>query len=154
VVKEAQAGAVPPVAIRGGLLEAKTLDMYKPVYDGVVELTTATGPKKALKFRMDKAVNTPFSLTIDEAGSATTVITSDKLTTAMSTEPLGRSKVEFYTTKFVGKLFGIPLVFTPELPPPFIPPLEPITFTDVRIDLAFVSCDKLTAEPLSIVEKP
>jgi hypothetical protein len=92
---------------------------------------------------MSKSVTEPFSLTIAEAGGHTTVIRSKKLTTA--------DNVKFYTPRFTGKLFGIfPVVFTPETPPPLTLPW--LYFSDVKINLAFVSCDTLTAAPLHVTE--
>jgi hypothetical protein len=59
--------------------------------------------------------------------------------------------VRFYTPKFQGKLFGlIPVTFTPESPPPLTLPV--LWFTDVKIQLAFVRCDTLTADPLDVRE--
>jgi hypothetical protein len=132
---------VPTVAVRPGVLETKSLTMYDSTYDGVVTLRTAKGPVEALKFSMRRAVNKPFSLTVPEAGGRDTVITSRELATD--------GDVRFYTPKFVGKLFGlIPVTFTPESPPPLTLPV--LWFTDVTIDLAFVRCDTLTADPLDV----
>jgi uncharacterized protein DUF6114 len=143
VFKQAAPGGVPPVSIHGGLLEGKSLNMYQSTYDGTVDLRTADGPIKVLKFSMDKSVTEPFSLTMDEPGGYQTVIKSKKLTTDKN--------VEFYTPRFEGKLFGlIPVVFSPQSPPPLTLPW--LYFSDVKINLAFVSCDTLTAEPLSVTE--
>ena len=145
VYKEASADDVPQVSLRGGLLETDSLTMYNSTYDGVVDLPTANGPLPALKFSMTKAVNKPFKLTIAEPGEHTTLIESDELIT--------EGDVRFYTPRFRGNLFGvIPVTFTPETPPPLTLPV--LWFTNVRIDLAFVRCDTLTADPLSVVEKP
>jgi hypothetical protein len=125
-------------------MEVDSLTMYNSTYDGVVKMPTAKGSFDALKFSMDKAVNKPFTLTIDEPGNATTVIKSNELVTD--------GKVRFYTPEFKGKLFGvIPVTFTPESPPPLTLPV--LWFTDVTIKLAFVRCDTLTADPLDIREK-
>ena len=105
---------------------------------------TAEGTVKALKFSMDKAVNKPFKLTIAERGGATTLIESNELIT--------EGNVRFYTPSFKGKLFGlIPVTFTPDSPPPLT--LPKLWFTDVTINLAFVRCDTLTADPLKLSEK-
>ena len=93
---------------------------------------------------MDKSVTKPFSLTMGEPGGHTTLIKSGELTTD--------GNVRFYTPRFEGKLFGvIPVVFTPDSPPPLTLPV--LWFTDVKINLAFVRCDTLTADPLRINEK-
>ena len=144
VFKVAGPDDVPRVSIKGGLLEADKLTMYDSTYDGTIDLETANGTMKALKFSMDKAVNDAFSLTIPEAGGHTTLIKSKELITDKN--------VKFYTPNFQGKLFGlIPVTFTPESPPPLTLPV--LWFTDVKINLAFVRCDTLTAKPIAITEK-
>jgi hypothetical protein len=117
--------------------------MYDSTYDGVTTLTTATGTIRALKFSMSKSTNKPFKLTVPETGGHTTLIKSNELTIS--------GDVRFYTPRFEGKLFGlIPVVFTPESPPPLTLPV--LWFTDVKIDLAFVRADTLHADPLNITE--
>ena len=58
--------------------------------------------------------------------------------------------MNFYAAEFSGKLLGIPVTLKPDLPfPDGIPitiPIE-ITFTDVKIQLAFIECDRLTVNP-------
>jgi hypothetical protein len=144
VFKKAGPDDVPLVSVKGSTLETASLTMYNSSYDGVIKLDTAKGKVEALKFSMDKAVNEPFKLTIPEAGGHDTVIESKKLTTD--------GKVRFYTPEFKGKLFGvIPVTFTPESPPPLTLPV--LWFTDVKINLAFVRCDTLTADPLRITPR-
>jgi hypothetical protein len=139
----AEPGAIPRAGVKPGILKTRSLTMYNSTYEGVVDVPTANGPVKSLFFSMDKAVNKPFSLEIAEAGGATTMIRSGELTTD--------GNVEFYSPRFVGKLFGlIPVTFTPEQPPPLTLPV--LWFTDVTIDLAYVQCDVLTAKPISISE--
>ena len=141
---EAGNDGLVPVAAKAGLLETDSLTMYDSTYDGVVELPTKSGTTiRSLKFSMTKAVNKPFSLTIDEPNGHQTVITSDELTVS--------SNVKFYTSRFEGKLFGlIPVVFTPDSPPPLTLPV--LWFTDVKIQLNLVRCDTLTGKPLKINE--
>jgi hypothetical protein len=142
--KRASPRGVPAVAVRGALLEGRSLQMYDSRYDGTVALPTAGGPLRTLKFSMSKSVTKPFSLTVPEPVGHTTVIHSDALTTA--------GNVTFYTPDFRGKLFGvIPVTFTPDSPPPLTLPY--LWFTDVRITLAYVSCDRLTADPLALSER-
>ncbi|MFC3385173.1 hypothetical protein ACFOHP_24990, partial [Couchioplanes caeruleus subsp. azureus] len=144
VFKVAGPDDVPTVSMRGGTLESKSLTMYNSSYDGVIDLPTAEGTLKALKFSMKKTVTKPFQLTVPEQGTASTVINSDELIT--------EGNVRFYTPRFQGKLFGlIPVTFTPDKPPPLTLPI--LWFTDVKIQLAFVRCDTLTAEPLKLTEK-
>lgn len=134
---------LPRVAVKPGTMKVGSLTMYNSSYEGVAELPTRDGTIRALSFVMDKAVNKPFSLQIDEPGDATTLIKSNELITD--------GNVEFYTPKMSGKLFGlIPVTFTPEQPPPLTLPV--LWFTDVTIDLAYVQCDVLTAEPIAITE--
>ncbi|GIF07953.1 DUF6114 domain-containing protein [Actinoplanes siamensis] len=136
-------GAVPKSAIKPGIMKVDSLTMYNSTYEGVADVPTQNGVLKSLQFNMEKAVNRPFSLTIDEPGDAVTTIRSSVLTTT--------GNVRFYTPKMTGNLFGvIPVTFTPEQPPPLTLPI--LWFTNVTIDLAFVSCDTLTAEPLQVVE--
>jgi outer membrane biosynthesis protein TonB len=145
VYREAGAGDVPTVSVRGGTLETDRLDMTNSIYEGTTELQTAEGPLTVLKFSMDKAENVPFSLTIPEREGRTTLILSDKLITD--------GNVRFYTRRFEGKLYGlVPVTFTPEQPPPLT--LPTMWFTDVTINLDFVYSDVLTADPLKITEKP
>ncbi|GAA0456945.1 hypothetical protein Aca07nite_51340 [Actinoplanes capillaceus] len=140
----AEDGGIPLAAAKPGVVKAASVTMYNSSYDGVAEVPTANGPVRSLKFTMDKVVNTPFSLTIDEPGDATTIIESGEL--------ILDGDVEFYSPTFKGKLFGlIPVTFTPEQPPPLTLPV--LWFTDVTLDLAYVKSNALTAEPLDINEK-
>jgi hypothetical protein len=144
VFKEASPDDVPMVSAQHGVMEGDSLTMYDSTYDGVIEVPTARGPIKVLKFSMRKSVTEPFALTIPEAGGHTTLIRSNALTVD--------GNVRFYTPRFTGKLFGlIPVEFTPESPPPLTLPV--LWFTDIRIDLAFVRSDVLTADPLDIRER-
>ena len=140
--KVAGADDIPTVAQKPGVMEVDSLTLYNSTYDGVVDMPTdGGGSYKALKFSMDKAVNKPFKLTIDEKAGNQTVITSKELTTT--------GTVRFYTTSLKGNLFGlIPVTFTPDRPPPLTLPV--LWFTDVTIQLSFVRCDTLTGDPLKI----
>ncbi|TDO42511.1 DUF6114 domain-containing protein [Paractinoplanes brasiliensis] len=139
--RTASADDIPRVAATPGVMKVDSLTMYDSTYDGVVDMPTAKGTFKALKFSMDKAVNKPFTLTMDEPGRAQTVIKSNELVTD--------GDVKFYTPEFKGNLFGlIPVTFTPESPPPLTLPV--LWFTKVTIKLAYVRCDTLTADPLNI----
>jgi hypothetical protein len=141
--KEATAGGVPRVAVTPGVMEGDELTMYDSTYDGVADIPTATGTMRVLKFSMRKSVTTPFTLTIPEPDGRTTLIESGQLTTT--------GNVRFYTPRFEGKLFGlIPVTFTPDQPPPLT--LPKLTFTDIKIQLAFVRSDTLTGKPLKITE--
>jgi hypothetical protein len=131
----------PLVAATQAVLTIGSLTMYNSTYDGVVDLPTRTGTVHSLKFSMSKGVNKPFQLKVREPSGKNTVITSTELTID--------GNVKFYTPKFVGKLSGlIPVTFTPDSPPP--PTLPVLWFTDVTVDLAFLTCDTLTAPGLHI----
>jgi hypothetical protein len=135
---------IPRAGAKPGVVKAASVTMYNSSYDGVAEVPTGNGPIRSLKFTMDKVVNKPFTLTIDEPGDATTVIESGEL--------ILDGNVEFYSPTFKGKLFGlIPVTFTPESPPPLTLPV--LWFTDVTLDLAYVRSDVLTAKPLDIAEE-
>ncbi|MEU4162333.1 DUF6114 domain-containing protein [Actinoplanes sp. NPDC026670] len=139
----ADEGGIPRAGAKPGVVKAASITMYNSSYDGVADVPTGDGVIKALKFTMDKVVNKPFSLTIDEPGDAVTVIESGELVLD--------GNVQFYSPTFKGKLFGlIPVTFTPEQPPPLTLPV--LWFTDVTLDLAYVSSDVLTAKPLDIEE--
>jgi uncharacterized protein DUF6114 len=142
---KASGNGVPLIAAKPGLLETDSLTMLDATYDGVVNLPTGAGTSaRVLKFSMGSAENKPFRLTINEASGAQTVITSNDLTTS--------GNVKFYTERFQGNLFGvIPVVFTPDQPPPLTVAI--MWFTDVKIQLNYVQCDKLTGFPLHISEK-
>lgn len=142
--KVASADDIPPVAAKPGKMEVDSLVMTNLSYDGVVDMPKVGGGTfKALKFSMDSAANKPFKLTVDEPNGTQTKITSADLTVS--------GEVRFYTTEFKGKLAGIiPVDFTPDSPPPFIPPIIPIPFTDAEVQLAFVRSNKLTGDPLRV----
>ncbi|MGW4947555.1 DUF6114 domain-containing protein [Actinoplanes sp. NPDC004185] len=143
VFKDAAGDDTPQVSLKPGLMETSSLTMYDPTYDGVAKLTTATGTVRALKFSMRKAVNKPFRLTVTGPGH---VARKD------STELVAEGDVRFYTTRFQGKLFGvIPVTFTPDAPPPLTLPI--LWFTDAKIDLALVQCDKMTVADLVQTDK-
>lgn len=139
--RAARAPGQPTAALRPALLTTPSLTMDDSVYDGVVDLPTAAGPLRVLRFTMDKAVNTPFRLQVAEQGDNRTVVTSTELTT--------EGDVVFFTPRMEGKLFGLfPVTFTPASPPPLT--LPKLWFTDVSIDLAFINCRTLTAKTMKI----
>ncbi|MEU5965469.1 DUF6114 domain-containing protein [Micromonospora parva] len=111
-------------------------------FDGTTELQTEKGSLKVLKFSMREAVTDDFLLVADGPDGRTQRYKTDRLTV--------RGDVAFYSTRFVGKLLGIKLTLTPDLPlPDGIPVTLPIsiTFSDPVIDLAYVISDTLTARP-------
>lgn len=123
--------AAPAVATAAGpvAFSAASMAMTGLAYGGVVEVPTASGPVRALRFTMD-------TLTIDR-----TRLVAPGLSLR---NPRGAATltggVELYTTSISGLLFGaIPVLFTPRLPPPFIPPSA--TFTLARATIWFLRAD-------------
>ncbi|MEH0824826.1 MULTISPECIES: DUF6114 domain-containing protein [unclassified Micromonospora] len=132
----------PKVAQRPSKLTGSKVTMTKLRFEGIVDLPTANGTLKALKFGMSKAVTDDFKLVADGPAGRSQQYVTDRLTV--------QGDVEFYATRFVGRLLGIKITLTPDLPFPNGIPITspiPITFTDPVIDLAFVECDTLTARP-------
>lgn len=88
------------------------------------------------------AVTEDFLLRADGPAGRNQRYATDRLTVS--------GDVAFYATRFVGRLLGIKITLTPELPLPDGLPVTspiPITFTDPVIDLAYVTSDTLTARP-------
>ncbi|MER7460258.1 DUF6114 domain-containing protein [Micromonospora sp. NPDC126480] len=111
-------------------------------FEGIVDLPTAVGTLKALKFSMARAVTDDFLLRVPGPAGRTMSFATGQLTV--------RGNVDFYATRFSGKLLGIRLTLTPDLPFPDGLPITspiPISFTDPEMDLAFVTSDTLTAKP-------
>ncbi|MEV4724221.1 DUF6114 domain-containing protein [Micromonospora humida] len=132
----------PRVARQPSKLTGTRVTMTGLRFEGIVDLPTSDGTLKALKFSMSRAVTADFSLVADGPAGRHQRYVTDELTV--------RGDVAFYATRFVGKLLGITVTLTPDLPfPDGIPVTSPIpiTFTDPAIDLAFVDSDTLTARP-------
>lgn len=123
-------------------LTGSKVTMTKLRFEGIVDLPTAEGTLKTLKFSMVKAVTDDFLLRVPGPADRTMRFAANELTI--------RGSVDFYTTRFAGRFLGIKIVLTPDLPLPDGIPLPvpiPISFTDPEIDLAFVTSDTLTAKP-------
>ncbi|WP_319460433.1 DUF6114 domain-containing protein [Micromonospora sp. RTP1Z1] len=132
----------PKVAEKPSKLTGSKVTMTGLRFDGIVELPTANGTLKALKFSMARAVTDDFKLVADGSAGRNQQYVTDRLTV--------QGDVAFYSTRFVGRLLGITITLTPDLPFPAGIPVTspiPITFTDPVIDLAFVTSDTLTARP-------
>jgi hypothetical protein len=132
----------PLVAAKPSKLTGSKVTMTGLRFEGIVDLDTGDGKLKVLKFTMDKAVTDDFVLAADGPGSTTARYVTDQLTV--------KGDVAFYATRFVGRLLGIKITLTPDLPFPDGIPITsplPITFTDPVIDLAYVNSDVLTAKP-------
>ncbi|MEH0985987.1 DUF6114 domain-containing protein [Micromonospora sp. CPCC 205556] len=132
----------PRVAQKPSKLTGSKVTMTGLRFEGIVDLPTANGTLKALKFSMRKAVTDDFKLVADGPADRAQQYVTDRLTV--------QGDVSFYATRFVGRLLGIKITLTPDLPFPDGIPITspiPITFTSPVIDLAFVESDTLTARP-------
>ncbi|MGN9813232.1 DUF6114 domain-containing protein [Micromonospora sp. BQ11] len=148
---EAEGRALPRIAADRGQpvvgavpsrLTGSKVTMTALRFNGVVDLPTADGTLKVLKFSMDRAVTDDFLLSSPGPTGRTMRFATDRLTV--------KGDVAFYATRFAGRLLGIKITLTPDLPLPGGIPITvpfPITFTDPVIDLAFVTSDVLTARP-------
>ncbi|MBM0259653.1 hypothetical protein JNW89_26050, partial [Micromonospora sp. 4G55] len=139
----------PKVARQPSKLTGSSVTMSSLRFEGIVDLPTANGTLKALKFSMSKAVTDDFKLVADGPAGRNQQYVTDRLTV--------QGDVAFYATRFVGRLLGIKITLTPDLPfPDGIPVTLPIsvTFTDPVIDLAFVDCRTLTARPALTLNLP
>ncbi|MFG1891859.1 DUF6114 domain-containing protein [Micromonospora sp. NPDC049051] len=139
----APAPGQPVVAAVPSKLTGSKVTMAGLRFEGIVDLPTADGSLRVLKFSMDQAVTEDFVLRSPGPDGRTMRFVTDELTV--------RGDVAFYATRFVGRLLGIPVTLTPDLPLPDGLPITspvPITFTDPAMDLAYVSSDTLTARPV------
>ena len=109
-------------------------------YNGNVDLPTKSGTIKVMEFSMDSSTSTPFELDVTTHGSLMR-IKSSKLTVS--------DNVKFYATEIKGNVLGVlPADYTPDNPPPLVPPL--LFFTDVTIGLVDVQCGTLTADNMTV----
>ncbi|MET8232952.1 DUF6114 domain-containing protein [Micromonospora sp. NPDC005298] len=133
---------LPKVAQTPSKLTGSSVKMTGLRFDGITDLRTEKGTLKVLKFSMREAVTEDFLLRADGPAGRTQEYATDRLTVS--------GDVAFYSTRFVGKLLGIKITLTPDLPlPDGIPVTVPlaVTFTDPVIDLAYVTSNTLTARP-------
>ncbi|MEU2666517.1 hypothetical protein [Micromonospora sp. NPDC007220] len=132
----------PVVAAVPSKLTGSKVTMDGLRFEGIVDLPTADGSLKALKFTMDRADTDDFLLRAPAPAGRTMRFAADRLTV--------QGDVAFYATRFVGRLLGVKITLTPGLPFPDGLPITspvPITFTEPVMELAFVSSDTLTATP-------
>jgi hypothetical protein len=130
----------PPVALRASTITKATVRMHGLSYDGVVDLPTATGTVKVLRFSMSRSELEPFQLSTP-GGPKPFLTVSDRLVL--------QGNVTFYASRFTGTLLLLfRLTFTPENPPPLV--LPEMEFTDCDIDLVYVQTETLTAANLGL----
>jgi Family of unknown function (DUF6114) len=141
----AAAAGQPDVAANPSRLTGSTVTMTNLVFQGIVDLPTADGPIKVLKFTMDQAVTEDFELlTYARGNHIRDVVFKTKTLTI-------KQNVAFYTSRFQGKALGVfPVDYSPEntttpIPLTLIP--NPIFFTDPDIQLVWVDAGVLTATP-------
>ncbi|MCO1613586.1 DUF6114 domain-containing protein [Micromonospora tulbaghiae] len=134
--------SLPKVGQQPSKLTGSKVTMTGLRFEGITDLQTEQGVLKVLKFSMKEAVTDDFLLVADGPRGRTQRYATDRLTV--------RDDVAFYCTRFVGKLAGIKLTLTPDLPFPDGLPVTlpiPVTFTDPVIDLAYVTSNTLTGRP-------
>ncbi|MDO3703580.1 DUF6114 domain-containing protein [Micromonospora sp. C28SCA-DRY-2] len=132
----------PVVAATPSKLTGSKVTMTGLRFEGIVDLPTDDGTLRALKFSMKQAVTDDFLLRSPGPAGRTMRFATNQLTV--------RGDVAFYATRFAGKILGIKVTLTPDLPLPDGIPITspiPLTFTEPVMDLAFVTCDTLTARP-------
>ncbi|MEU4790468.1 DUF6114 domain-containing protein [Micromonospora tulbaghiae] len=137
--------SLPKVGQQPSKLTGSKVAMTGLRFEGITDLQTEQGALKVLKFSMKEAVTDDFLLVADGPRGRTQRYVTPQLVV--------RDDVAFYCTRFVGKLAGIKLTLTPDLPfPDGLPVTLPfkVTFTDPVIDLAYVTSDTLTGEPLRL----
>lgn len=120
----------PRVAERPFTLTASALTLSGAAYHGVVEVPTRNGSKPAMRFTVTGLRITDLVQTA-EFGDARTLRLSAR---PGSTTTASDGTIELYTERLSGRLAGIPVEFTPDLPPPAALPV--MRFTDVTVQNA------------------
>ena len=128
-----------PVSVEANTLTAATMTQYGLSFDGVVAMPTAHGTMRMLKFSASRVVMVGSDLVAGRAGRRTT--------TGQSELELNGG-VQLYTTKLHAKLFGIPLTFTPDFPPPLV--LPTMRFTDVTSTRNFTVAGSARLDDLNL----
>ncbi|MBE3008976.1 hypothetical protein IL992_07200 [Microbispora sp. NEAU-D428] len=137
-------GAVT-VATETAAVRAPSLTMTGMKFTGVVEMPTATGTVKMLRFTMDKAV-----LEQPQQTMGPTTLTGSTFTF--------EGNVVICTTKMTAKLLGVPQEFTADHPNLLVRALKlvpslnvPLTMTDIVSEQPYVTADSLRADDLHLV---
>ncbi|TLP62089.1 DUF6114 domain-containing protein [Microbispora triticiradicis] len=139
------AGGQARVAVEPAAVRAPSLTMTGMKFTGVVEMPTATGTVKMLRFTMHKAV---LERPVQTMGSTTLVGSTFTF----------EGNVVICTTKMTAKLLGVPQQFTAEHPNILVRALKlvpslnvPLTMTDVVSEQPYVTADSLRADDLHLV---
>ncbi|HEY3686597.1 MAG TPA: DUF6114 domain-containing protein [Streptosporangiaceae bacterium] len=127
------------VAVQSNTLTAASMTQYGLSFDGVVAMPTAHGTIRMLKFSADRVVMDDSDLV---AGAA-----SRRTSTADTSLELN-GHVRLYTTRLHAKLFGLPLTFTPDFPPPLV--LRTMRMTDVTSDHNVTVADRADIHDLRL----
>ncbi|GAB3189136.1 hypothetical protein FHX75_111433 [Micromonospora palomenae] len=123
-------------------LTGSTMTMTGLRIEGIVELPTAGGKLRALKFSMDRVTTDDARLRAPDPAGRTVRVATDQLTLS--------GEVAVYATRFVGRFLGVTITLSPDLPlPPGVAttPPGPVTFSGVAVDLAFLEGGSLIARP-------
>ncbi|MDH6464187.1 hypothetical protein M2302_004384 [Micromonospora sp. A200] len=123
-------------------LTGSAMTMTRLRIEGIVELPTAGGTLRALKFSMDRVMTDDARLRTPGPAGRTVRVATDQLTLS--------GEVAVYATRFVGRILGVTITLSPDLPlPPGIATTSPgpVTFSGVAVDLAFLEGSSLTARP-------
>ncbi|MEU5789736.1 hypothetical protein ABZ754_18625 [Micromonospora purpureochromogenes] len=110
--------------------------------EGIVELPTTGGTLRALKFSMNRVTTDDARLRAPGPANRTVRVATDQLTLT--------GEVAVYATRFVGRVLDVTITLSPDLPlPPGIATTspDPVTFSGVAVDLAFLESHSLTARP-------
>jgi hypothetical protein len=132
------AGVLVPAA-EPSMITADSATLTGLHFDGVATVATASGPQRMLKFSMSGLSLKDGDLTVTQDGSTVAV---------QGTSFTFSGNVTLLTTKFSGSLLGVPLSFSPSLPPPVVLPV--MTFTNVTSEQPFTSADSFQVGGLRI----
>ncbi|MGH8880476.1 MAG: hypothetical protein ACRD0P_24505, partial [Stackebrandtia sp.] len=127
------------------VIDARVMTMTGLAYGGVVNVPTTTGHERALEFTMD-------SLDLADMDQASGIDGSraDLHVMNMGGSAVLSGDVRLYVQRIEGLLFGVvPVVFTPDAPPPLIVPY--LTVTESSTVTAYVHADKVE---LPMLEEP
>jgi hypothetical protein len=118
------------------------ITMTNLVFNGVVDLPTAEGTIRVLKFTMTQSDTNDFLLHVYGKNGWDMNLRSSKLT-------VRGGGVQFFTSRFRGNLFGLlPVDYTPDSLPPTPP--SPVFFTSPNVQLVWVDSPVLDAPDLKI----
>jgi hypothetical protein len=132
------AGVLVPAA-EPSMITADSATLTGLHFDGVATVATASGPQRMLKFSMSGLSLKNGDLTVTQDGRTVAV---------QGTSFTFSGDVTLLTTKFSGSLLGVPLSFSPSLPPPVVLPV--MTFTNVTSEQPFTSADSFQVGGLRI----